>query len=352
MLKYLIVKEFKQLIHNKFMPKLILIFPCMLLLFMPWAATMEVTNVRLDITDTDMSAESRRLIDRIAVSEYFILNDVNTSQEKSMKDLAMGNAGIILEIPDGYGEKLQKGENPQLLVTANAVDGIKGSLGSSYLANIISGNVDGLSVIYKYNPYLDYHKFMLPALMAMIIVLICGFLPCLNIVSEKEAGTIEQMNVSPVSRVTFIVSKLLPYWVIGLVVITIGVLITWLVYDVFPVGNLLNIYVSSVIFIVVMSGMGLVVSNYSSTMQQAMFVMFFFILVSVLMSGLFTPISSMPRWAQFITCLNPFRYYMEVMRMVYLKGTEFVYLIGHLSILMCFAVGFYIWAVFSYKKVG
>lgn len=351
MLKYLLQKEFKQIRHSKFMPKLILIFPCMLLLFMPWAATMEVTNIKIDVVDADRSVESRRLIDRIAASEYFILKDVNCSPSKAMQDVGYGKADIILEIPDGYGERIVLGERPQLQISANAVDGMKGSLGASYLTSIISGYDSGMSVIYKYNPYLDYKKYMIPALMAMIVVLICGFMPCLNIVSEKEVGTIEQMNVSPVSRVVFTVSKLLPYWIIGVIVITIGVVIAKLVYDMFPVGNLLNIYIASIIFIMVMSGMGLVISNYSATMQQSMFVMFFFILVLVLMSGLFTPVSSMPKWAQLLTYLNPFRYYMEMMRMVYLKGTELVFMWKHILVLIGFAICFYTWAVLSYRKV-
>lgn len=351
MLKYLLQKEFKQIMHNRFMPKLILIFPCMLLLFMPWATTMEVTDIKVDIVDADRSVESRRLADRISVSGYFILHDVNSSPSESMEDIENGRADIILEIPDGYEQELLLGGNPCLQISANAVDGMKGSLGASYLTSIVTGLQPGISVIYKYNPYLDYKKFMLPALMGMIIVLICGFLPCLNIVSEKEVGTIEQMNVTPVSRVTFTISKLLPYWIIGIIEISIGIVVSKLVYDVYPVGNLVDVYIASIVFIVVMSGMGLVISNYSSNMQQSMFVMFFFVLVLVLMSGLFTPISSMPDWAQLITYLNPFRYYMEMMRMVYLKGTELAFMWKHILVLVSFAVVFYFWAVVSYRKV-
>lgn len=352
MLKYLLEKEFKQIVHNKFMPKLILIFPCLLLLFMPWAATMEVTNIKVDIIDGDMTQESRRLIDKVAVSDYFILNDVNRSPEKSINDIESGLADIILEIPDGYEEGLTVGSGANLQISANAVDGMKGSLGASYLASIVTGFRPGISVIYKYNPYLDYKVFMLPALMGMVIVLICGFLPCLNIVSEKEVGTIEQINVTPVSRVVFIISKLLPYWIIGIIEISIGIVIAKLVYDVYPVGSVINIYIASIIFIVVMSGMGLVISNYSSNMQQSMFVMFFFVLVLVLMSGLFTPVASMPKWAQVITLFNPFRYYMEMMRMIYMKGTELIFMWKHISMLLIFAFLFYVWAVFSYRKVG
>jgi ABC-2 type transport system permease protein len=163
---------------------------------------------------------------------------------------------------------------------------------------------------------------MIPALMVMLLTLICGFLPALNIVSEKEVGTIEQINVTPVPKFIFILAKLLPYWLIGFVVLTVCFILAWLIYGIVPVGHFLLIYFFAVLFVLVMSGFGLVISNYSATMQQSMFVMWFCLLVVILMSGLFTPISSMPEWAQLITRLNPLRYFMEVMRMVYLKGSE------------------------------
>ena len=191
---------------------------------------------------------------------------------------------------------------------------------------------------------------MIPALMVMLLTLICGFLPALNIVSEKEVGTIEQINVTPVPKFIFILAKLLPYWLIGFVVLTVCFILAWLIYGIVPVGHFLLIYFFAVLFVLVMSGFGLVISNYSATMQQSMFVMWFCLLVVILMSGLFTPISSMPEWAQLITIFNPLRYFMEVMRMIYLKGSGFFDLLPQLGILLLFAVVFNSWAVISYRK--
>ena len=191
---------------------------------------------------------------------------------------------------------------------------------------------------------------MVPALMVMLLTLICGFLPAINIVSEKEIGTIEQINVTPVSKFIFILAKLLPYWLIGFVVLTLCFILAWLLYGIVPVGHFLLIYFFAILFVLVMSGFGLVVSNYSETMQQSTFVMWFCLLVLILMSGLFTPISSMPEWAQMITRLNPLRYFMEVMRMVYLKGSGFFDLLPQFGILLLFAVVFNSWAVISYRK--
>ena len=207
-----------------------------------------------------------------------------------------------------------------------------------------------LSTLNLFNPNLNYKLFMIPALMVMLLTLICGFLPALNVVGEKEAGTIEQINVTPVSRFTFIIAKLLPYWIIGFVVLTICFLLAWLLYGIVPVGNLGLIYFFSVLFVLAMSGLGLVISNHSATMQQAMFVMWFCMLILILMSGLFTPISSMPGWAQAITVLNPLKYLMEVMRMVFLKGSSLMDLLPQLFALLLFATVLNFWAVMSYKK--
>jgi ABC-2 type transport system permease protein len=193
---------------------------------------------------------------------------------------------------------------------------------------------------------------MVPALIVMLITVICGFLPTLNIVSEKEFGTIEQINVTPVNKFTFILSKLIPYWIIGFFVLTFCLGLAALVYGLIPVGNLLVIYFFALVYILAVSGMGLVISNYSSTMQQAMFVIFFFMIVMILMSGLFTPVASMPQWAQNITIFNPLKYFIQVMRMIYLKGSSLVNLGTQLFALCIFAFFFNIWATLSYRKNG
>lgn len=195
-----------------------------------------------------------------------------------------------------------------------------------------------LSVRNWYNPYMDSKYFLIPALMVIVFILLGGFLPTLNIVSEKEKGTIEQINITPVSKFTFIIAKLIPYWMMGFAVLTIAMTLAWAVYDFAPQGNILLIYLFAVLFIIAISGFGLVVSNYSDTLQQAMFVMFFFVLVFMLLSGLFTPISSMPRWAQAIASLTPPRYLIETMRLVYLKGAVLpIYKssFGHCWLLTC-----------------
>jgi ABC-2 type transport system permease protein len=203
---------------------------------------------------------------------------------------------------------------------------------------------------YRFNPYLRYPVFMVPALMVMLLTMICGFLPALNIVGEKEKGTLEQINVTPVGRFILILSKLIPYWIIGFVVLTLCFGIARVFYSLTPEGSLATIYLFASIFILGISGFGLVISNYGKTLQQAMFMMFFFIITFIFLSGLYTPVSSMEQWAQYFSLFVPLRYMIEVLRQVYLKGSHFSDLLVQLAALSGFALFFNAWAILSYRK--
>lgn len=160
----------------------------------------------------------------------------------------------------------------------------------------------------------------------------------------------EQINVTPIGKFQFILSKLIPYWCVGFFVITYSMLLAWIIYGLTLSGNILLIYLFTTIYVLVVSGLGLIISNYSSTMIQALFLMFFFLMFFILTSGLFTPVESMPMWAQYLTTLNPLKYFIQVMRMVYLKGRGFFSLIPQLLSLIVFALVLDLWAVKSYKK--
>lgn len=360
-LKYLIEKEFKQFWRNPFMIRLALVFPVMVMLIFPWVATLDITGMNIDIVDNDRSAKSKELIEKIEASTYFNLNAMAQDYPSAFENMKYGRSDIILEIPAGFEKDLTNGVPCQAGVFANAVDGTKGALGSSYLASIIngfaaeqSGTVQEqpvkIKVQNRYNPTLNYRFYMIPAIMIILIILICGFLPALNIVSEKETGTIEQINVTPVGKYQFILAKMIPYWIMGLTAFSLCFILARWIYGLIPAGSLLTIYGGSLIFVLVMSGMGLIISNYSATMQQAMFLMFFFIMIFLLMSGLFTPVSSMPDWAQWIAVFNPPRYIVEIMRGVYLKGCSFSDLKPQFAALTSFAVLFGILAIASYRK--
>lgn len=364
-LKYLLEKEFKQFKRNAFMPRMVFAFPLMVMFVLPWVATLDVRHINIGIVDNDHSAASARLIHRVAASDYFTLQSVTEDYPSVLEQVEKGNTDIVLEIPERFERNMEERQSLSLQISANSVDNMKGTMGSNYLQQIITEDIAqenasrgreqtergvSVSVLNQYNPTLNYRHFMIPALMVVLVIIVCGFLPALNIVGEKEAGTIEQINVTPVSRMEFILAKLIPYWLIGLVVLTLCFIMAWAVYGLVPVGSFWMLYGISILFIWVMSGIGLIVSNYSATMQQAMFVMYFFIMIFMLMSGLFTPVQSMPDWAKGISACVPPRYFIEVMRDVYLKGSTFTQLYPNYLMMVGFLVLFNTWAIVSYKK--
>jgi ABC-2 type transport system permease protein len=372
MLKYLLEKEFKQFFRNAFLPRLAVMLPVMIMLVLPWVTTMDIHDIRLTIVDRDRSTSSARLVDDIDRSDYFVLDRVTESYDDALAGVEYGSTDLVLEIPPHFDRDLTAEGAASVQVSINAVNGNKGILGGSYLGRILSefsqsfvrergadlaaaslsASVPRITLLTqnRFNPTLNYRIYMIPALMVILLIVLCGFLPALNIVSEKERGTIEQMNVTPVSKFLFILAKLTPYWVMGLLVLTICMILAHLIYGLAPSGSLAWIYLFALLFIFVISGFGLVVSNYSTTMQQALFVMFFFVMIFQLMSGLLTPIRSMPEWAQWITVFNPPRYFVHAMRMLYLKGSSLVDLQTDFVALLGFVAFFNIWAVASYRK--
>ena len=342
-LKYLIQKEFLQIRRNAFLPKLIIMFPIVIMCVMPWVMQMEVKNIVVDVVDIDHTVESQRLVQQIAASNYFIFGGQKSTYADAMKDIEKGKADVILEIRDG-----------KYLIAANAVNGTKGSMGSAYLSQIVTSNVthhtSNITPLTLYNKGQNYKLYMIPALFAIVMMLMTGFLPTLNIVGEKEAGTIEQINVTPVSKWSFILAKLIPYWLIALFVITVCLLLAWLVYGITPAGPVWLIYVLAMLLALFFSSFGLIVSNYSDTMQQAMFVMWFFVVSIMLLSGLFTPTRSMPQWAYLTTYINPMHYFIDAIRTVFIRGGS-LHETAH-QVLALAGIGTLMgcWAVQSYKK--
>ena len=366
-LGYLLQKEMIQIRRNAFLPRLIVMFPIMTMLVMPWVMSMEVRNVVVDIVDNDHSTLSRQLTDRISASDYFVFGGVKRGYADAVADVERSRADVMVEIPQHFACSLRRGEMPQLLVAANAVNGTKGSMGSSYVNSIIMQHVaeqllrltgsEGLQrsrvdVLYLYNKHLNYKLFMIPSLMAILVMLLCGFLPALNIVGEKESGTIEAINVTPVKKWEFILAKLIPYWVIAMVVMTVCFLLAWAVYGITPAGSLWLVYLLAMLLAFIFSGLGLVISNNNDTMQQAVFVMWFFVVCLLLLSGLFTPVRSMPHWAYLTTYVNPMHYFIDAIRTVFVRGGGFLSVWHQVAALGLIAVVMNVWAVNSYRKNG
>ena len=375
-LKFLIEKEFKQMFRNPLIPRLIVLFPTMVLLVFPWTVSFEIKNIKIDVVDHSKSIYSKRLTDKIAASHYFILNDTPPDYRTAMMNMEYGETDMILEIPSSFDVDLVKNRASGVGMAVNSVNGTQGLLGSNYIMQIVndfSSELRGelmhtlpaqsrasimrmprINIVsqYKFNPALDYKSFMIPGFMVLLLTIICGILPALNIVMEKENGTINQINVTPVSRISFILAKLIPFWVVGLVVMIISVSVAYLMYGLWPAGSVVAVLFSAIVFIFSISGLGIIISNYSENMQQASFLVMFFILILILLGGMFTPVSSMPGWAQAIASINPFNYLTKTFRMLYLNGSTLADVSGNLLMLGLFSVMLNGWAVVSYKKRG
>ncbi len=370
MLKYLLEKEFKQILRNKFLSKLIVVLPLMTIVVFPYVTNQEVADVKLAVVDHDHSTASARLVQKASQSGYFRLAGVAPAYGEALHEVEKGDADLILEIPSDFERDLQHGGTAQVMISANSVDGIRGGLGSQYLSAVVADfgrelredmggtvmlSASGLpafstQVRYRFNPTLDYKVFMVPGLIVILLTLLgCAF-TALNTVGEKEVGTIEQLNVSPVPRSLLILSKLMPNWLIGFIALGFGMAFGWAVHGIVPVGSLGTILFFTTVYVLVTSGIGMVVSNYSHTMQQAMFVMFFFLILMMLTSGLFTPVESMPAWMQHLTIINPIRHFAQVMRLVYLKGSGLLEMLPQFLWLCGMAVVLNVWAVWSYRK--
>ncbi len=371
LLLYIIQKEFKQIFRNKGMLPLLTIMPIMQLLVLSNAASFDIKNIKIAIVDHDHSQMSRELQSKFEASPYFIVT--SEMQTAKQADMAMqnGTIDVILEFPYQFEQNLIKDGLVHLPVRINAIDGATAGVENVYITEVIrsfsqnilttvshqSGNQSSLLSVetipsFWYNKTLNYKTYMVPGILVLLVTMLTLFLSAMNIVREKEVGTLEQINVTPIKKSQFIIGKLFPFWVIGLVVLTIGLLIAKLVFNVPFVGNIGLVYLFTALYLLLVLGLGLFISNNAQTQQQAMFVAWFFMVIFILMSGLFTPIDSMPIWAQKLTLLNPIRYFVEMIRMVMLKGAGLKEIQLHLVVISAYAIVVNTLAVLSYRKIS
>ncbi|WP_091087202.1 ABC transporter permease [Flavobacterium gillisiae] len=369
---FIIQKEFKQIFRNKSMLPIIFILPLIQLVILSNAASFEVKNIRLSYLDHDRSAASRELISKFKASSYFNVSSEFQSKKEANLQMQKGNTDVILEIPIHFERNLIKQKNTNLSVSINAIDGAAAGVSNVYITQIISsfnqsiqtqlqtyndGNAtqpENIMTIpsFWYNKTLNYKTFMVPGILVLLVTMLSLFLSSMNIVREKEVGTLEQINVTPIKKHQFIIGKLFPFWVLGLVILTVGLVIAIVIFNVPILGNIFLIYGFTSIYLILILGIGLFISNHTETQQQAMFIAWFFTVIFILMSGLFTPIESMPTWAQNITYFNPIRYFVEVIRMVMLKGADFNEIKTKIGIIALYAFVINGFAVWSYKKTN
>lgn len=367
-LLFLLQKEFRQIFRDPGILRLIFVMPVIQLAVLPWAADYEIKNIKLAVIDHDHSTYSRSLINKVTASGYFILTDYSASYDAALELIEHEQADIILEIPSAFEKDLVKENEARLFMAANAINGVKAGLGSTYLRSILQDyNREVRSEWIQFprfspetsieinssnwfNPLMKYKLFMVPGMLVLLLTMVGANLTAINIVKEKEIGTIEQINVTPVKKFHFILGKLIPFWILGLIIFTVGLIISRFFYGIIPVGSIGTIYLFAGVYLFAVLGLGLLISTFAESQQQAMLISFFLMMIFVLMSGLYTSIDSMPDWAKAITRANPVSYFIQVIRMVVLKGSSLADIKDPLLTIAGFAVFLNGWAILNYHK--
>jgi ABC-2 type transport system permease protein len=365
---YLLQKEFIQVMRNKAMLPIIFIMPLVQMLILVYAATMELKKVDITVVDLDLSETSTGLTAKIESSSFFHLVRAQLSPAETDKILLKGKTDMVVTFPQGFESDLKRNDKASLQIMVDAINGSAAELSNAYLQSVIvnynqkiRAEMMGvpkftppqqISVLpaYWYNPELNFKHYMAPGILVILVTIIGLFLSSLNLVREKEMGTIEQLNVTPIRKYQFIIGKMMPFLLIALLDLTFGLLVAKLVFGLPFRGNILTLYVFTSIYLFLTMSIGLFVSAISNTQQQVLFVSFFFLIVFIIMSGLFTPVESMPVWAQYLDRINPVYYLIRIIRNVVLKGSGLLDMTRELISLSLFGIIMFSLAVWRYRK--
>ncbi len=350
---------------------IIFVIPIIQLLVLIHAATFEMKNIRIILIDNDLSLESQQLVNKFKASDFFEISDATFSVKEAISQIESDNADVVLEIPANFASDLRRNNSADIQLLINAINATVAGLSNAYTSSVIAEfnknivtewlQIPELKGVSKdiqttwsfwYNPKLNYKTYMLPGILVLLVTIIGLFLSGLNLVREKEIGTIEQINVTPIKKYQFIIGKLLPFWFIALFELAFGMAIGKLFFDIPFVGSVPLIFGIAGIYLIAILGLGLFFSTLANTQQQLMFIAFFFLLVFILMSGLFTSVESMPDWAQKLNYLNPIAYFIKLIRLILLKGSGLKDIVNELLALTTYAILVVSLAVFRYRKTA
>jgi ABC-2 type transport system permease protein len=349
-LRVLLTKEFLQIRRDAVILRMLLVMPLLQLLVLANAATFEIRASDLWVVDQDRTPAARALVDRFTATRRFSVAGYSIDNRAGEEAMLRGSANAILVIPPAFERDVVRDRAATLQLVLNAENGSQAGVIQAYASEIIAryaAELGGMLLTLRravgagserapvrgqpaieartrarYNTSLDYQRFMVPGLLVHLITLIGTLMTALNIVREKEAGTLDQLNVTPIRPAVFIAAKLLPLWIIGLLEFAGGLVLARLVFSVPIEGSVLLLLVGAAIYLLAALGLGLWVSTVSDTQQQALFVTFSLLMIYLLMSGLFTPVRAMPGWVQGVAQLNPMMHFISMVRAVMLKGAD------------------------------
>jgi ABC-2 type transport system permease protein len=364
----LLVKEFKQIFRNRLMLPIIFVVPVVQMILLTYAASLEMKGISMAVVDQDFSQASRLLASRFEGSPFFDIRLYTSNYQEAEEELIRDRVDVILHMTRDFEKRLYSEQETDLQLVVNAINATEAGLVNAYCTQIIagfngqvraewfglqgSGGMTSLEIIpqHWYNPMLDYKIYMFSGILVIIVTLIGMLLTALNLVREKEMGTTEQINVTPIRKYQFIMAKLIPFLVIALFELSFGLVIGRLLFGLPVVGSLGLLFLFTVIYLFVVLGLGLFLSTISQTQQQLMFLAFFCMITFILMSGVFTPTDSMPLWAQKINIINPAAYFMKVIRMILLKGSDFRDIAREFYSLCIYGILILTLAITNYRK--
>jgi len=348
---------------------MIFALPFIQLIILVNAATLDMKNIELIIVDQDLSSSSASLTGKFLNSPFFKIVGQTRYSEMAEKEMLLNHTDMIIIIPAGFEKQIYKNGDPDLQIQVDAINGMTAGLSQGYALQIIgsfysdllmdsgpnailTSNSRSINTGYRfwYNNELEFKYYMVPGILAILLTVIGMFLASLNLVREKEIGTIEQINVTPIRKYQFIIGKLLPFWIIAMFELAFGLTIGKLLFNIPMEGSLLLLFAFAALYLIAVLGIGLFISTVCQTQQQAQFLNFFVLVTLVMLSGIFTPSESMPHWAQNVNLINPLAYFIRVNRMVLLKGSGFSDIALDFAAMAIMAVLLTALATWKYRK--
>ena len=362
----LIKKEFLQVFRNALLLSILIVAPLVQFLLFPFTADYEIKTLNIAFIDNDRSTITKAMQNKFEYSKYFVsygmLETKNEAEDLMLKD----EIDILIEFPAQFDKHIMTSTPTTIAITANAINSVKAGIGVGYVQTVLGEFYENMATewgassntsskllttnIYWYNEQMNYKNLIVPGILVILVTLIGAYVTALNIVREKEIGTIEQINVSPIPKWQFLIGKMIPFWILGMAEFLLGLFLMKIVFGISVQGSLPVLISVTSIYLLVMLGLGFFISSVSANQLQAMFIVFFLFIVFVLLSGLFTPIEGMPQWAKYINHANPMSHYMEVIKLIVLKGSGIDEIKTQISVLSGMAVVINAAALFFYRE--
>ncbi len=369
---YLVQKEFRQVFRDKSMIGILFVVPFIQLVLLGNAITTEVKHVRVLLGDRDGTPMSRAFLQSFGGTEYIDVVGRESDERAIARALDRGDASVAVVVPRHFQRDVLRGERPAVQVLADGIDGNSAGVALGYVSRIaaeyqarlisedpaLGRQLRDLRRVqaeprFWFNPDLQSKVYVVPGIVALLLLIITVFLTSMGIVREKEIGTLEQLMVTPIRATQLILGKIIPFSILGMLEIAIAMGLVYVLFGIGVEGSLLLLFAESGLFILTTLGVGIFISTISETQQQALFVGWFFMIFAILLSGFFIPIANMPETVQYLTYLNPMRYFMVILREIYLKGSSLPHLLNETLAMVVFGVTVFSAAVWRYRvKLG